>query len=507
MTQKTRVPPENTELTGDQVLQIRIELMGAEPGIWRRILIDGECTFWDLHVAIQDAMGWTDSHLHAFHVAEAATGRMRFIGLPMDEDGTDTEPGWEHKVAAVLSAGQTRAMYEYDFGDSWEHAVVLEDVLPADGQGEYPRCVAGERACPPEDVGGIHGYEGFLEAIADPEHEEHDEYLEWVGGAFDSERFNAKDVQFQDPEKRREEVFGEAAAAGVRVVGPPQVEGGFTGEEIQRLVLSPFAEDSALRVETDLPDAVFEQAPLVRDCRSFLQLLAELAPLKLTQKGNLTRATIARLVEAGTLGSPFWWEFKAPRDESDAPRATLLRRHAEGIRLTRKRHGKLDLTKRGRDVVDGKTPTGELYRTLMDEYVSKYNWAFTDAMPESRWLQACFWYTLFLLQEHGAEKRLSSFYASKLVLGFPFVLQDFAAVRYGSPREILEHAFESRMLMGFAVEFGLASASESEDGGVREPRQMWAGPLLDQVVKWRRDAAAGGGARDGDGSVVKGPWA
>ena len=327
-----------------------------------------------------------------------------------------------------------------------------------------------------------------------------------------SERFDARSVQFQDPEERRQEVFSEAAAAGVRmagapVAGPPQVEGGFTGEELQRLLLSPLADNSPLRLETDLPDAAFEEVPLVCDCLGFLRLLVEEAPLKLTQKGNLPRAAIARLVEAGTLGEPWWWEFKTPLNESDAPRATLLRRLAELAGLTRKRHGKLDLTKRGRDVVDGKTPAGELYRKLMNWHLTEYNWAYPDAMPESRWLQACSWYTLYLLQEYGAEKRPSTFYAEKFVLAFPFALQDFAAARYGSPREILQHAFELRVLMGFAVEFGLASASKAAEGRATDPCQVWAGPLLNQVVKWRRDAAADSVAPDdGEGTVVAGPW-
>lgn len=494
-------------MRGDKVLQIRVELMGIEPGIWRRIHIGGECTFWDLHVAIQDAMGWTDSHLHAFRVADPATGRMRYIGLPADDDEIDIEPGWEHGVAEALTIQQPRVLYDYDFGDSWEHAVVLEDILPVDARCSYPRCVAGVRACPPEDVGGVHGYEQFLEAIADPKHEEHDGYLEWVGGAFNPDRFDANSVEFQDPDERWQEVFGEDEGAGLAPAGPPQLEGGFTGDELQRLLLSPFSDDSPLHLKTDLPDVAFEAAPLVRDSRRFLQMLAEEAPLKLTQKGNLPRAAIARLIEAEALGSPWWWEFRAPRDERHAPRATLLRHLAELAGLTRKRHGKLDLTKRGRAAAAGRMPAGELYRLLLDRYVTQYNWAFGDAMPESRWLQACSWYVLYLLQEYGAEKRPVTFYAAKFARAFPFAVQDFASSPYGSPSELLDQAFEWRMLAGFATEFGLALTSAGADDRLKEPCEVWAGPLLSQVMTWRRGTADGAAPDRATTGVVAGPWA
>ena len=143
-------------------------------------------------MAIQNAMGWTDSHLHSFRIEDAATGQRRMIGLPFEGDFDDeqVEPGWEHQVTDHLSIQRARILYEYDYGDSWEHAVVLEDILPIDDRAEYPRCISGKRACPPEDVGGVRGYESFLVALADPDDSEHDEFLTWVGGSFDPELFD-----------------------------------------------------------------------------------------------------------------------------------------------------------------------------------------------------------------------------------------------------------------------------------------------------------------------------
>ena len=86
-------------------------------------------------------------------------------------------------------------IYEYDFGDGWEHEVVLEKVLARDSTAKYPRCLGGARACPPEDCGGPGGYINFLGAISDPEHEEHDEYLDWIGGEFDPDKFDPAEFE------------------------------------------------------------------------------------------------------------------------------------------------------------------------------------------------------------------------------------------------------------------------------------------------------------------------
>lgn len=494
-----------------QVLQIRIELLGiptdGQPNIWRRIQIEAGCSFWDLHVAIQNAMGWTDSHLHMFRVEAPQMGPPRLLGLTMDDD-LGVEPGREHKVMDLLSLRRPRVVYEYDLGDSWEHGVVLEDVLPTDGEKDsYPRCVGGARACPPEDIGGVPGYEHFLQAIADPEHEEHESLLSWVGGGFDPERFDAASIRFEDPDERWSQAYKpvDEPEAAQRV--PLQLEGGFTPTEIQCLLLSPFAEDSPLQLVTDLPDEVFAQAPLVRDERRFLQVLAAAAPLKLTQTGNLPRAMIAKLIEAQAIGEA-WWPKESPSkgNEADMPRATLLRNMAELTGLTRKRHGKLEVTKRGRGAVDGKLPMGKLYRMLLEQHVTQYNWAFEDPMPESRWLQSLFWYPLYLLQEHGDEPRSSTFYAERFMKGFPFAEQDFSGRFYGTPTELLSRAFEMRALSRFAKEFGLALTSKGE-GLSTEPCQVWAGPLLHQVVTWSRSNIKTIEPKDDTGTLLAGPWA
>ncbi len=141
------------------------------------------------------AMGWTNSHLHHFIIGMRPNAR--YIGFgPIDEwdDAVDEENEDEVLINEVLPSAKTKMIYEYDFGDSWEHEVVLEKVLEAEAGVSYPRCVAGENACPPEDVGGVWGYAEFLRAISDPKHKERKSYLEWVGGEFDPEEFDLEAV-------------------------------------------------------------------------------------------------------------------------------------------------------------------------------------------------------------------------------------------------------------------------------------------------------------------------
>lgn len=186
------------------VTQFKVTLMRVKPAIWRRIVVPETYSFWDLHVAIQDAMGWLDSHLHMFEVADPSAGETVRIGIPPDEawDAVPLLPGWDLKIADFFRRAGDRARYQYDFGDSWQHAVVLESRLPARARRRYPVCTAGARCCPPEDVGGVAGYEEFLAAIRDPGHQEHEWLLEWVGGSFDPEAFDRRHVHFDDPQER-----------------------------------------------------------------------------------------------------------------------------------------------------------------------------------------------------------------------------------------------------------------------------------------------------------------
>jgi len=194
----------------DNVYQFKITLEGIKPPIWRRIQVPGTYSFWDLHVAVQDAMGWQDCHLHAFDVVDPSTGARARFGIPVGGpvDIEEALPGWEHYISDFFSTENPSAGYEYDFGDGWTHKVELEKILPRQRNVGYPRCTAGKRACPPEDCGGPWRYWEFLEAVKDPGHEEHESMMERIGGEFDPEDFDPEDVEFDDPDKRWKTAFG-----------------------------------------------------------------------------------------------------------------------------------------------------------------------------------------------------------------------------------------------------------------------------------------------------------
>ncbi len=170
------------------VYQLKITLDGIKPPIWRQILISSHIDLEQLHDVIQEAMGWDDDHLHQF-----VSGRTGY-GLPDDDFGIETEDEKKYKVSQILKKEKDKLMYEYDFGDSWEHSVVLEKILSADAEYKLPRCIKGKRACPPEDCGGIWGYKELLDIIQDPSHSEYQETIAWLGEEFDPERFDIDEV-------------------------------------------------------------------------------------------------------------------------------------------------------------------------------------------------------------------------------------------------------------------------------------------------------------------------
>ncbi|MCX5975783.1 MAG: plasmid pRiA4b ORF-3 family protein [Coprothermobacterota bacterium] len=167
-----------------QIVQLKIALRESKPSIWRRVMAPGQFSLYKLHKVIQAAMGWTDSHLHQFNINGLT------YSIPSSEDWQPVIDERRHKVIQIAALEKRKFIYEYDFGDSWMHNITVEKITPPETGVKYPVCIGGKRACPPEDVGGIWGYSEFLAAIRNPKHEEHDSYLEWIGGEFDPEKFN-----------------------------------------------------------------------------------------------------------------------------------------------------------------------------------------------------------------------------------------------------------------------------------------------------------------------------
>lgn len=184
----TRRPTQTPEPKLAPIYQLKITLRDIKPPIWRRVQAPGNITLAKLHTLIQVAMGWTDSHLHSFQVGDV------IYAVPDPNYDFEVKNSRRARLAEVAPTEKSKILYEYDFGDSWEHDILVEKVLPPDPNARLPVCLAGRRACPPEDVGGVEGYANFLEIMRDPENPEHEEMLSWYGAEFDSEAFDGDEI-------------------------------------------------------------------------------------------------------------------------------------------------------------------------------------------------------------------------------------------------------------------------------------------------------------------------
>jgi hypothetical protein len=173
-----------------EIYQLKVTLRGSQPNVWRRIKVKSDITLAQLHSILQCVMGWEDKHLHQFMI------QGQRYGLPQKDQLHSREMKDERKVELreIVAAANGQFVYHYDFGDDWHHTLEVEGTLPLEKSVRYPVCLGGAGACPPEDVGGIPGYENFLEALGDPKHPEHSDLLEWSGGSFDPEVFSLNQV-------------------------------------------------------------------------------------------------------------------------------------------------------------------------------------------------------------------------------------------------------------------------------------------------------------------------
>ena len=170
--------------------QVKIQLLHIEPAIWRRLVLASHIPLDRLHDIIQIAMGWNDCHLHEFTI-----GKKRYTERPQSK-GEEIEAMFV--LSDLVKKKGTTFRYLYDFGDYWEHEITLENSrYPEEDMQTIVTCLDGERACPPENTGGIPGYLNFCEAIKDPKHPEHEDFLDWHGGQFDSEAFDKESVNQQ----------------------------------------------------------------------------------------------------------------------------------------------------------------------------------------------------------------------------------------------------------------------------------------------------------------------
>ena len=175
--------------------QLRIALRRTKPPIWRRVLVPPSMHLDTLHHLIQVVMGWEDSHLHMFHKGKRRYSRPG----PWDNDWRESATSRHlderrHRISQLLKREKDWMTYMYDFGDSWEHKITLQKILPYDPTVRLPACTGGRRQCPPEDCGGVWGYHEMLDALKDPNAPDHEDMSEWIGELFDPEVFSPQAV-------------------------------------------------------------------------------------------------------------------------------------------------------------------------------------------------------------------------------------------------------------------------------------------------------------------------
>jgi hypothetical protein len=173
---------------GEPAYQLKVTLRRSRPSIWRRLQVPSDITLLRLHRVLQVTMGWTDTHLHQYRVGNV------YFGANDPEFGVVRISERSTRLNDVLCDPKERMIYEYDFGDGWEHDVILEKVILPGESLEHPVVIAAKGACPPEDVGGIGGFYEFLEAQSDPSHPEHEAMMQWWGKRFDPAAYELSEV-------------------------------------------------------------------------------------------------------------------------------------------------------------------------------------------------------------------------------------------------------------------------------------------------------------------------
>jgi hypothetical protein len=192
-------------VTSDRIARLRIQIDDVEPAIWRRVEVPLTSSLKAVHDVIQAAMLFEDYHLFQFEIGD------RRYGYPDPEWGDEMRNARNARLGAILARGETRFTYTYDFGDDWRHSVVVEDVVAADPMLDYPRFIEGARRAPPEDVGGLPGFEEFLMVMADPADEEHETTRTWYGRSFDADDIDVTTITQRLEKLARRRAVGKAA--------------------------------------------------------------------------------------------------------------------------------------------------------------------------------------------------------------------------------------------------------------------------------------------------------
>jgi hypothetical protein len=334
------------------VFRVRFDLDHVRPPVWRRLELTSDLTLAELHEILQAALGWTDSHLHHFQAGPKRDHRvLPFLNDWDEEEGEEGTHERDVRLDQVLDGPGDRLFYEYDFGDGWEHTIRLEEVTPYDGSGPRARVTGGRRACPPEDCGGVGGYEDILQALADPTsatgHQR--ELLDWLPEDYDPDDFSVEGAD-EWVQVALEASGGHAAVASQLATGGLGFDPSLR-ELVDLSTRTPKPLDGLIAAagltETSEPDP----ATRARMVRPWLHLLDVLGPegVKLTAAGWLPPALVTRLATDLDLLEP--WMGKGNREEL-TPQVLIIRESAVAMGLLRKVKGRLVPTRTGHRIAD-----------------------------------------------------------------------------------------------------------------------------------------------------------
>ncbi|QEW06318.1 plasmid pRiA4b ORF-3 family protein [Nitrincola iocasae] len=476
-----------------QLYQLHIELEGISPSIWRRLLVPSNITLEQLHLIIQVTMGWQNCHYHVFQTKDKCC----FTEPGALEEGFDN---WfdETDVALsdVLHSKAKQLSYEYDFGDSWDHRITLEKTLPLIGDQHVDMlCLAGENACPPEDCGGIPGYENLLEVLQDPAHPDYQELLAWLDDLdFDPTVFiiETRNVRLQmmldySPLLIHDEIYANflsskneldnllssvskqddwqrQAMIDQFLMDSLEEEIASSGElpmtpdQLHQLLYNPFEAANVISFNPSV--ATVKNAPIL----AIFKILAEAAQhkgIKLTQRENLPLKVTRQMVDAipsRLSHGSFGWS-SSIRSEEDVYPVHITRILAILSGLCRIQKGTLLLTAKGRKILE-KGQWDVCFHELMKAAFTQFNWAYLDGYPELSMIRSTSWMMLYLLDQPDLE--MPSDVAAEAVLTvFPMLVDEIPAheLHYATAEETVINAMSHRWLTLLGL-IGLIEYSE-----------------------------------------------
>ena len=426
----------------------------------------------DFHKLIQTTMGWTNSHLHQFK----KDGKFYAI----KESDADF---WEEMnivdytgmtISDLLKQENDDLIFEYDFGDSWEHEIVLERILRAEENKFYPVCIGGRMNCPPEDSGGIPGYLEMLKILKQPDHEEYDQYMSWLGGEFDPGYFNIDFVNGLLQKKN----FGLPQPSELEPNQNSLVDfEGYSPLDMDFILYQTFEDNSPVKLQ-ELAESEYCNIPIFNQVKYIANLLADHKELKLTNKGFLPVKIVADIYKQGFMKDEHIESgITKLYKETDSNTIHLPRILLEISGLTKKRNNKLSLTKKGKNIIKDDF---KLFSLIFQIFTTRFNWAYFDGYGENKIAQPGFGFTLILLSKYGHEKQTDRFYSDKYFRAFPKLLEGVNP-SYGSRERNAANCYSIRTFNRFLDFFGLIKIEQVK--GLDKPKFITKTDLFDKLIK------------------------